>query len=144
MACSEFWGFRSNGGLYRSFPFENGDVNFVCYRLEALVNKTYVWTASTLSTINLEPAIITTDKFNGKANGGKVDESKGELECYFTVMQEKASEKTPRPKWSEFVRDLKKCSNVKFALDRYYGAVGEITYLKHTEDEIKEYTTINS
>ena len=48
-SCEEFWGFRSCDGLYRSFPFENGSVKSVSYRLKMVSDDYYFWETSRMS-----------------------------------------------------------------------------------------------
>lgn len=63
-SCEKFWGLRSCDGLYRSFPFENGSVKSVAYRLKMVSDDYYYWETSRMS-IYFNPDRLWTKVING-------------------------------------------------------------------------------
>jgi hypothetical protein len=138
LSCDEFWGFRSNDGLYRSLPFYNDNVKAVSYRLYAIADGYYFWEVSRLGSIHLGP---TYQNSNG-VNGTPEDKLSEKAQTAFKCIGSAYSKKGYSLDWAEALPKYKLCPNLQFILDQNYEGKVENTYFKSNSEVVKKYIAI--
>lgn len=131
MSCDEFWGFRSNDGLYRSFPFENDKVKALGYRLNYIIGGNFVWVIARFNEVSFSPTIHYTQELNGEEQ--KVDK---ELKISCATIENALLHRTD---WHTKLEKIKSVANLQYLLDQNYDTKGEYTYLKEHPEVHKKY-----
>lgn len=138
ISCDEFWGFRSNDGLYRSLPFQNDNVKAVSYRLYAMADGYCFWEVSRLGSIYLSPTYQNSNGINGNPDDKLSEKAQEALKCIKSAYSKKGYSLD----WAEALPKYKLCPNLQYILDQNYEGKVENTYFKSNDEVVKKYIAI--
>ncbi|MCW3128235.1 MAG: hypothetical protein JWO03_3893 [Bacteroidetes bacterium] len=115
-SCEEFWGFRCNEGLYKSFPFTTGEVTHICFLLQYKNDGYYVWYALKNDALNFNPNKAYTESLTGDAHPFSLESKPipAFLDC---TSGRFVHDNTGRMDWPASLQDFKKnCPSRKYML----------------------------